>query len=69
MTPIFLAHPGERLKIVKIDAGQSLQTRLKHLGLMEGDVVRILQSVRGGVIVAKGTLRLALGYSRKVLAA
>jgi len=69
MKNLLSARSGELVKIARVDAGVVLHTRLKHLGLLEGDVVRVVQSARGGIIVAKGNLRLAIGrgMSQKIL--
>jgi len=52
---------GKMVKIVRINAGHSLNMRIKSLGLLEGDEIKVLKNTRGPVIVGKGGLRLALG--------
>jgi ferrous iron transport protein A len=52
---------GEKARVIKIDAGKILLAQLKHMGIGEGDLLKVTQNIRGYLIVAKGNLRLALG--------
>ena len=52
---------GSRVKIVKIEAAKGSSSQLKHMGLLIGDVIKVVRNSAGHVIVAKGNLRLALG--------
>ncbi len=61
MTALSSMESGKKVRIVKIDAERLLRAQLLHLGLREGDVLKVLQNNRGDLIVAKGHLRLALG--------
>jgi len=69
MTPLSLLPKGTRAKIIQIDAGRGLEGRLKHMGLYQGEVIKVVQNTEGPVVVAKGGMRLALGrgMSQKVL--
>ena len=56
-----LIKEGRRAKIIKIDAGRSLSTRIKNLGILEGDTVKVIHNSKGPLIIGKKDLRLALG--------
>ena len=60
---------GVKGKIIKIDAGKGLLGQLKHMGLQEGETIKVVQNIRGPIIVAKGNLRFALGrgMSHKII--
>ena len=52
--------PGQQASIVRI-ADSRLNQRLLSMGLLEGDQVEIRFNRQGSVVIAKNTLRLALG--------
>lgn len=52
---------GQVVRVLKIDAGKSLEGQLQHIGIREGEVLKVIQNTRGPIIVAKDTMRLALG--------
>ncbi|MBN1522141.1 MAG: ferrous iron transport protein A [Candidatus Aureabacteria bacterium] len=60
---------GMQAKIVRIDAGRGLNLRIKSLGILEGDTVKVIHNTSGPIIIAKGGLRLALGrgMSQKII--
>ena len=61
---------GRRLRLLRIDGGQGLRRRLLALGLSIGDEVDLIQRRAGGVVLARGNNRVALGegVSQKLLA-
>ncbi|MFH1360611.1 MAG: FeoA family protein [Candidatus Omnitrophota bacterium] len=61
MEPLNLVKEGLRVKIAKIDAGQGLTRRLKNMGLIKGEVIKVMQNTQGPLIIAKENLRFALG--------
>lgn len=68
--PLALAVEDEHVRISGVKAGKGLTHRLMDLGLPIGSEVRIVQrGVSGSVVVARDTLRVALGagMSRKVV--
>ncbi len=53
---------GQAVRVLKIDAGKSLEGQLQHMGIREGEVLKVVQNTKKGpIIVAKETMRLALG--------
>jgi len=52
---------GAEVRIAKIDAGRGVLSQLHHMGLKEGDMIRVIQNNHGHLIIARGNLRLALG--------
>ncbi len=52
---------GQVVRVLKIDAGKSLEGQLQHMGIREGEILKVVQNTRGPIIVAKDTMRLALG--------
>lgn len=69
MTPLAALKKGTKAKIVQLNAGRGLMMQIKHMGLREGDTIQVIQNSQGPVIIAKGSLRLALGrgMSHKIL--
>ncbi|MGB5494753.1 MAG: FeoA family protein [Sedimenticolaceae bacterium] len=52
---------GQRLRLVRVEGGQRLQRRLLALGLSIGREVELVQRRSGGVVLASGGNRVALG--------
>ncbi|MGB5464882.1 MAG: FeoA family protein [Sedimenticolaceae bacterium] len=52
---------GQRLRLVRVEGGQRLQRRLLALGLSIGREVELVQRRGGGVVLASGGNRVALG--------
>lgn len=52
---------GQRARLVRIDGGHRLQRRLLALGLSVGGEIQLLHRRGGGVVVAQGGTRVALG--------
>lgn len=52
---------GQRMRLVRVDGGQRLQRRLLALGLSIGGEARLVQRRNGGVVLARGGNRVALG--------
>lgn len=59
--PLILADEGERVRIQTLQGGKGLAKRLTELGLNPGTEVRIVARQGGGLVVARGETRLALG--------
>lgn len=59
--PLMLADDGERVRIQTLQGGKGLAKRLTELGLNPGTEVRIVARQGGGLVVARGETRLALG--------
>lgn len=62
MMPLAMVHPGRRVRLVTVNGGRGLQSRLASMGLVPGVEVEVISSrMRGPFIVeAKGS-RLMLG--------
>jgi len=52
---------GQRIRLVRVDGGQRLQRRLLALGLTLGGEAELVQRRGGGVVLARGANRVALG--------
>lgn len=55
------AQPGQRLRLERVEAGRRLQARLISMGLPLGSEVTVLHNRAGGIVVATGSGRFALG--------
>jgi ferrous iron transport protein A len=68
--PLTLASEGDEVRIVALRAGKSVEKRLMSMGLTVNTIMRVVQrQAGGGVVVAHGETRLALGagIAHKVL--
>lgn len=67
--PLAMALEGQSLKIVSLQAGRSLDRRLTELGLHVGSRVQVRQRRGAGLVIAKGSSRIALdaGMAAKIL--
>ena len=52
---------GQRLRLVRVDGGQRLRRRLMALGISVGGEAELVQRRGGGVVLARGGNRVALG--------
>ncbi|WP_078118348.1 FeoA family protein [Thiosocius teredinicola] len=52
---------GQRLRLVRVDGGMRLKRRLLALGLSIGGEAEVVQRRGGGVVLARGGNRVALG--------
>ena len=52
---------GQRMRLVRVEGGMRLQRRLLALGLSIGGELELVQRRDGGVVVARGANRVALG--------
>lgn len=52
---------GQRLRLVRVDGGQRLKRRLLALGISVGGEAELVQRRGGGVVLAQGGNRVALG--------
>lgn len=61
IVPVSELDVGQRLRLVRVDGGQRLQRRLLALGLAIGGEAELVQRRPGGVVLARGGNRVALG--------
>ena len=59
--PLVNLNVGQRMRLVRIDGGQRLKRRLLALGLSVGGEAELVQRRPGGVVLARGGNRVALG--------
>jgi ferrous iron transport protein A len=59
--PLMMADEGARVCILALQGGKGLTTRLTELGLNVGTELHIVQRQGGGLLVARGESRIALG--------
>ena len=52
---------GQRMRLVRVEGGQRLKRRLLALGLSIGGEAELVQRRPGGVVLARGGNRVALG--------
>ncbi|ADC62460.1 FeoA family protein [Allochromatium vinosum] len=64
--PLAMAGEGERVRIQTLQGGKGLAKRLTELGLNPGTEVCIVTRQGGGLVVARGETRLALGCGMAV---
>jgi ferrous iron transport protein A len=55
---------GDRVRIVRIDAGRGASLNLMNLGLNVGETIELVQSspLRGPLLVSRGHTEVAVGY-------
>ncbi len=62
--PITIVQPGRSVRIVSVNAGTGLQSRLSAMGLVPGARVTVLQNcLSGPFLLGLGSGRIALGRS------
>lgn len=59
--PLSMAEEGATLRIQSLNAGRGLALRLTELGLNVGSELRVVQRQGGGLLIARGEGRIALG--------
>ncbi len=60
--PLSMAEPGEKVRIVTVRAGSSMQERLLSMGLNVDDVIMVEHSQgRGSVVISRCGLKFGLG--------
>lgn len=69
--PLAMADEGAALRILALRGGKGLAMRLTELGLNVGTEIRVVQRQGGGLLVARGESRIALGggMAAKILVA
>ena len=70
MMPLAMVHPGRRVRLVSVNGGRGLQSRLASLGLVPGVEMEVVSSRAHGafIVEAKGSrLMLGRGMVRKIL--
>jgi ferrous iron transport protein A len=58
---LILADEGVRVRILEIHGGKGLILRLTELGLNVGSEIQVMQRQGGGLLIARGETRIALG--------
>jgi len=70
LNPKFLyeLQPGDWARIINIEGGQGFRQRLYLRGIKEGDVIRMISSIRGPVVVEanRSIIALGRGMARKI---
>ncbi|MDD5645443.1 MAG: FeoA family protein [bacterium] len=61
MVPLNSVLQGKIVKIVKIEAGRGLYQKLNSMGILPGDIIKVVNTTGGPIVVSKGGMRLALG--------
>ena len=59
--PLAMASEGSRVRVRLLQGGKSLVMRLTELGLNQGTELIVVQRQGGGLVVARGETRIALG--------
>lgn len=59
--PLTMADEGVAVRIVALRAGRALDMRLTDLGLHVGSELRVVQRRGGGLVLARGEARFAIG--------
>lgn len=59
--PLTMAGEDERVCVQSLQGGKQLTRRLTELGLNQGTELRVVQRRGGGLVVARGETRIALG--------
>jgi ferrous iron transport protein A len=70
MMPLAMVHPGRRVRLVSINGGRGLQSRLAAMGLVPGVEMEVVNSRLQGpfIVEAKGSrVMLGRGMVRKIL--
>ena len=60
MTPLSFTKIGH-YKIVKINGGRGVLTRLENLGIREGDYIDVVTNNSGPIFIKKGGTKVGLG--------
>ncbi len=60
--PLSLARAGEVVRIETVTGGFGMQKKLTELGLYPGEVVRVISSDRGPVVIDVKGSRVGIGY-------
>jgi len=67
--PLSLLGPGERARLLSINAGENLTSRLNAMGLTPGVEVMVIQDAGGPLLLSVRDSRLAVGrgMAQKIL--
>jgi len=60
-TRLVFLPPGSRARVIGIDSGYGLRTRLLQMGLTPGAIVEIIDNTRGPIIIRVRGVIIALG--------
>ncbi len=68
MIPLIMAEKEVDLKITKLTADQKTKRHLENLGILQGEIVKIISENKGNVILKIKDGRLAIGeeLARKI---
>jgi len=61
LLPLSEMRIGQQMRLVRVDGGQRLKRRLMALGISIGGQLELVQRRGGGVVLARGGNRVALG--------
>lgn len=69
--PLAMADESAQVRVLELRGGKGLISRLTELGLNVGAELRVIQRQGGGLLVARGEMRVALGtgMAAKILVA
>jgi ferrous iron transport protein A len=56
-----MVEEGRLVKIVRITGGRGFILRLMNMGIKEGEVIRVINNIRGPILILLGNSRIALG--------
>lgn len=59
--PLAFARPGSRVRVVSVSGGRGAYRRLLELGIVPGEVLKVVFNNSGPVIVERGGTRFAIG--------
>lgn len=59
--PLTMVAPGERVRLLKVNAGEGLTSRLNAMGLTPGVEVTVVQDSGGPLLLSVRDSRLAVG--------
>jgi len=69
MKPLSTISIGSRVRIAKITGGRGVVFKLRNMGIIEGEEIKVMNNHFGSLIVSHGNTRYAIGrgMSHKVL--
>jgi len=61
MIPLSMVEEERLVRIVKIAGGKGFASRLRNMGMKEGEVIKVLNNTSGPMVISLGNSRIALG--------
>ncbi len=61
MIPLSMVEEERLVRIVKIIGGKGFVSRLRNMGIKEGEVIKVVSNVSGPMVISLGGSRIALG--------